>query len=171
MAEFGRSYLSPGSNIGTRSTLRFPELQLWRAVNPGAVRSTEKQPSANAERRVENRKREQKMRKNSNDGQGYEHQGYEHHSVQYASGDDPSAASNSELLPTLLAGYALSAGLRRQSQGTKAASLLAPRTKRNCVSMKTAGSVGRARSLMAVAEFPKAFLRTMRGKPERRAVG
>jgi len=32
------------------------------------------------------------MRKNSRDGQGYEHQGSEHHSVQYASGDDPSAA-------------------------------------------------------------------------------
>ena len=56
-----------------------------------AVRSTEKQPSANAKRRVENRKRQQKMRKNSRDGHGYEHQGNEHHSVQYASGDDPSA--------------------------------------------------------------------------------
>jgi len=51
---------------------RFLELQLWRTggrVNSGAVRS-EKQPSANAQRRVENRKREQKMRKNSRDGQG-----------------------------------------------------------------------------------------------------
>ena len=55
------------------------------------VRSTEKQPSANAERRIENRKRQQKMRKNSRDGQRYEHQGNEHHSVQYASGDNPSA--------------------------------------------------------------------------------
>src|SRR5439155_23494144 len=56
------------------------------------VRSTEKQPGANGERRVENRERQQKMRKNSRDGQGYEHQGNEHHSVQYASGDDPPAA-------------------------------------------------------------------------------
>ena len=53
-----------------------------------ALRSTEKQPSANAERPVENlRKCEEKMRKNSRHGRGYEH-----HSVQYASGDDPSAA-------------------------------------------------------------------------------
>ena len=51
---------------------------------------TEKQPSANSEH--ENRKREQKMRKNSRDGQGNECQRNEHHSVQYARGDDPSAA-------------------------------------------------------------------------------
>ena len=50
--------------------------------------STEKQPSANADRRVEKRKRQQKMRKNSRDGQRYEHQWNEHHSVQYAGGDD-----------------------------------------------------------------------------------
>src|ERR1700756_4435157 len=95
MAELGRSYFSPGRNIGARLTSRFLELQPWRTggrVNSRAVRSTEKQPSANAERRVENRKREQKMRKNSRDGQGHEHQGNEHQSVQYASGHDPSAA-------------------------------------------------------------------------------
>jgi hypothetical protein len=46
----------------------------------------------NQGRRVQNCKREQKVRKNPRDGQGYEHQGNEHHSVQYASGDDRSAA-------------------------------------------------------------------------------
>jgi hypothetical protein len=61
-------------------------------VKSRAVRSTEKQPSANAERRVENSKREQKVRKNSRDDQGHEHQGNEHHSVQYAGGDNSSAA-------------------------------------------------------------------------------
>ena len=57
-----------------------------------AVRSTEKQPRDDAERRVEKRKRQQKMRKNSRDGRGYEHQGNEHQSVQHAGGDEPSAA-------------------------------------------------------------------------------
>src|SRR5229473_5485093 len=77
------------------ATPSFLELQRWRTggrVQSRAVRSTEKQPSANAERRVENHKKQQKMRKNPRDGQGYEHQGNEHHSVQYASGDDPPAA-------------------------------------------------------------------------------
>jgi putative ABC transport system substrate-binding protein len=77
--------------LGPRSIF---ELQLWRTsgrVKSRAVRSTEKQPSANAEGRVKNRKRQQKMRKNPHDGQGYEHQGNEHHSVQYTGGYDPSA--------------------------------------------------------------------------------
>src|ERR1700721_2852809 len=63
---------------------RFLELQRSRTggrVQSRAVRSTEKQPSANAERRVENRKRKQKMRKDSRDSQGYEDQGNDHHSV------------------------------------------------------------------------------------------
>ena len=66
-------------------------------VPPGEAKSfaiqwTEKQPSANAEHRVEHRKRQQKMRKNSSDGQGHEHKWNEHHPVQYARGDDASAA-------------------------------------------------------------------------------
>ena len=63
----------------------------YRRSKSSTVRSTEKQPSSNAEHWVENPKRQQKMWKNSRDSQRYEHQGNEHHSVQYTSGDNPSA--------------------------------------------------------------------------------
>src|SRR5271166_5713444 len=65
-----------------RLRLRFAALRL----------ATEKHPGTNGERRVENRKRHQQMRKHARYGQGHEHRRYEHQSVEHGSGDDLSRA-------------------------------------------------------------------------------